>query len=73
MDIPNRQVAKQILTENSKNLETRITSTQREGYRITRLEDLYIDWAIDCETAQREMAEGWKGTKNATKKYNSKT
>jgi len=72
LDIPNRQVAKQILTENSKNLETRITSTQREGYRITRLEDLYIGWAIDCETAQREMAEGWKGTKNATRKVQFK-
>ncbi len=58
--------AKQLLEENNEILESRTTSVLREGYKITRLEELLIGWAVECEAAQEMMEEDKEGSEHAT-------
>lgn len=58
--------ARKAIEQNSKILETRTKPTKKEGYRIKRIEDLLINWAIECRDAQEMIEEGETGSTQAT-------
>ncbi|MEX2722611.1 MAG: hypothetical protein Q6367_001845 [Candidatus Freyarchaeota archaeon] len=59
--------AEEIIERSGEFLETRTKTVSKEVYMINRMEDLLVDWALDCKIDQETMGEGEMGSPQATR------